>query len=60
MLKPYMKLLHLDRIYRINRIFFCSIWLYPVHPVNPVRKIKLYFVKFFIRSDWPLSIPVQD
>ena len=26
MLKPHMKLLHLDRIYRINRIFFCSVW----------------------------------
>ena len=31
--------------------------LYPVHPVDPVRKIKLYFVKFCIRLIWPLFKP---
>ena len=37
--------------------FFCLVRLYPVHPVDPVRKIKLYFVKFFIRLNWSLFRP---
>jgi len=38
--------IYLDRIYRIIRIYFGLVFLYPVHPVDPVRKIKVYFVKF--------------
>jgi hypothetical protein len=48
-----MKLIHLDRIYRIIRIYFGLVFLYPVHLVDPVRKWIIYAVKFFIRSKWP-------
>ncbi len=30
--------MNLDRIYRIIRIYFGLVFLYPVHPVDPVRK----------------------
>jgi len=33
---------------------FCLVSLYPVHPVDAVRKVKLYFVKFLFRLNWPL------
>ena len=33
--------------------YFGLVWRYPVHPVDPVRKIKLHFVKFFFRLDRP-------
>ena len=46
---PYMKL-HLFRQdlqdYQDN---FVLASLYPVHPVDPVRKIELHFVKFLLR-----------
>jgi hypothetical protein len=34
---------------------FCLICQHPVYPVDPVRKTKLYFVKFFIRLNWALK-----
>jgi hypothetical protein len=49
--------IYLDRIYRIIRIYFGLVFLYPVHPVDPVRKSKVYAVKFFIRLNWPLFRP---
>ncbi len=42
-------------IYRIIRIYFGLAFLYPVHPVDPVRKWPVYAVKFLFRSDWPLA-----
>ena len=41
--------IYLDRIYRITRIFFGLVLIYPVHPVDLVRKWKVHVVKFFIR-----------
>jgi hypothetical protein len=32
-------------------------FLYPVHPVDPVRKLNVYAVKFFIRSNSPFFWP---
>ena len=28
---------------------------YPVHPGDPVRKIKMHFVNFLLKSDWTLA-----
>jgi hypothetical protein len=39
---------------RIIRIYFELVFLYPVHPVDPVRKWTVYAVNFFIRLNWPL------
>ncbi len=33
------------------------IQLYPVHLVDPVRKIEMHLVKFIFRSDWTLFSP---
>jgi len=35
---PHVLYIYLDRIYKIIRINFGLIFLYPVHPVDPVRK----------------------
>ncbi len=45
--------MNLDRIYRIIRIYFGLLFLYPVHPVDPVRKWTAYCVKFLFRLDRP-------
>jgi hypothetical protein len=37
--------------------FFGLVSLYPVNLVDPVRKWKVYTVKFSIRSNWPLFRP---
>jgi hypothetical protein len=34
---------------------FVLVSLYPVHPVDPVRKIELNFVKFLFQSDWTIA-----
>ena len=54
-INPHMKLHSFRQDLQDYQDFFGLVWLYPVHPVDPDRKINLHFVKFFIRSDWTLA-----
>jgi hypothetical protein len=37
--------------------FFGLVYVYPHHPVDPVRKWNDYAAKFFIRLNWPRFRP---
>jgi hypothetical protein len=45
-------MVYFQQDYQDNFVF---VSLNPVHPVDPVRKIELHFVKFLFRLGWTLA-----